>query len=434
MLFSHALVYYLWIAATYYHGNVVHPASFSDVGPFFARMLGHIRDGAMPTFTAAAIYLGFVGIELGLAYVLPGVWVSGLPVPSENGARRRYLCNGVACWYVTLALVAVLHVTGIMPLYALADHLGPMLTVAVIFADATAIATYAITVARRRATRMTGSTIYDFFMGAVLNPFIGRVDLKMFTELRISWMLLFLLTLSAAAKHYAVHGSISMPLCFLVVAHGLYANACQKGEECVPTTWDIFHEKWGWMLIFWNLVGVPWVYSFNAYWILANAPVHHSTAYMTVLFVALFVAYYVWDTAQSQKNRFRMHERGTQVQRKAFPQLPWGTLTNPRVLRTANGGTLLVDGWWQYARKIHYTGDIIMAFTWAFACGYQAALPFLYPVFFFAMITHRAQRDDVRCRKKYGTDWERYRALVPGRFLPQLRRRANDDDEVARAA
>jgi len=31
---------------------------------------------------------------------------------------------------------------------------------------------------------------------------------------------------------------------FMVVAHGLYANACFKGEECIPLTWDIFHEKW----------------------------------------------------------------------------------------------------------------------------------------------------------------------------------------------
>jgi len=35
----------------------------------------------------------------------------------------------------------------------------------------------------------------------------------------------------------------------MLAAHWLYANACQKGEESVPTTWDIFHEKWGWMLV-----------------------------------------------------------------------------------------------------------------------------------------------------------------------------------------
>ena len=49
-----------------------------------------------------------------------------------------------------------------------------------------------------------------------------------------------------------------------------------KGEECIPQTWDIFHEKWsiyypihslrwskhfrwGFMVIFWNFSGVPFV-------------------------------------------------------------------------------------------------------------------------------------------------------------------------------
>jgi hypothetical protein len=32
-----------------------------------------------------------------------------------------------------------------------------------------------------------------------------------------------------------------------------------KGEECIPQTWDMFHEKWGFMVIFWNFAGVPFV-------------------------------------------------------------------------------------------------------------------------------------------------------------------------------
>lgn len=418
MVGSHLLVYYLWISSAYYHGAAVHPTSFTDVGPFLARMGHHIAAGAAPTWRAAAIYGGFLALQLALAYTMPGVWVRGFPVPSENGVQHRYLCNGAVSWYVTLAAVALLHVTGLFRITELADERGPLLTVAVLFADATALAAYVITVARRRQTRMSGNVVYDFFMGAVLNPRLGRVDFKLFTEIRVSWILLFLLTLAAALEHGAVHGFISAPLVFMVVAHGLYTNACMKGEECVPTTWDIFHEKWGWMLIFWNLVGVPWVYSFNSYYLLANGPVRHSTAYMVALFVALGAAYYVWDTAQSQKNRFRMQERGTYVPRRTFPQLPWGTLVRPRVLHTAGGGTLLVDGWWAFARKIHYTADIVMALTWALACGFGGVLPYLYPAFFTAMILHRAGRDERRCREKYGDDWARYCALVPHRFIP----------------
>jgi hypothetical protein len=49
-------------------------------------------------------------------------------------------------------------------------------------------------------------------------------------------------------------------------------------------------------------------------------------------------------------------------------------------------------GWWAYARKIHYTADIIMSFTWAACTGFGAALPYIYPGFFFAMIMHRYGR------------------------------------------
>lgn len=44
--------------------------------------------------------------------------------------------------------------------------------------------------------------------------------------------------------------------------------------------------------------------------------------------------------------------------------LPWQILENPRYLATQRGTPLLTDGWWAYARKIHYTCDIIMGLIW----------------------------------------------------------------------
>jgi delta24(24(1))-sterol reductase len=413
LVLSHLLVYYLWLSIAHFHGGIV------PLSQLFSAATWHqLAGGAAPTLHAALLYFGFLALQLVLAWIMPGVTVEGLPVPSENGRRYRYRCNGAASWYATLLVVAVLHATGLVPLTALADHLGSVLTVAVIFADVVAVLTYVATLAAHKETRMSGNVVYDFFMGAVLNPRLGSLDLKLFTEARVSWILLFLLTLSAAAKHYQLHGVLSGPMIFLVLAHGLYTNACLKGEECIPTTWDIFHEKWGWMLIFWNLVGVPYVYCFNSYFLVDNGPIEHSPVYMALLFALLLGAYYVWDTSQSQRNRFRMQLRGTFVRRRTFPQLPWGTLRNPRYLTTAGGGTLLIDGWWRYARKIHYSADIVMAFTWALACGFSGALPFLYPAFFFVMIMHRAQRDERRCRAKYGADWDRYLEIVPKRFVP----------------
>ena len=257
-------------------------------------------------------------------------------------------------------------------------------------------------------------------MGAWLNPRIGPLDLKMWAEVRVSWLTLFLLTLGAAAHQHATYGTISTPMIFMIIAHFLYTNACMKGEECIPTTWDIFYEKWGWMLIFWNLAGVPFVYCFNSMYIASRPPFEHSALYTAFCFVLLVGAYYVWDTAQSQRNRFRMQLNGSYVKRKAFPQLPWGTLENPRYLETKAGSKLLVDGWWRYARKIHYTADVAMALSWGLICGFDHFLPYLYVSFFVVMILHRAGRDIARCKRKYGDDWDRYCDEVPYLFIPYV--------------
>ena len=59
------------------------------------------------------------------------------------------------------------------------------------------------------------------------------------------------------------------------MAHFLYANACSKGEEMIVTTWDMYYEKWGFMLIFWNMAGVPLSYCHCTIY-LAN---HHPDEY-----------------------------------------------------------------------------------------------------------------------------------------------------------
>ena len=48
-------------------------------------------------------------------------------------------------------------------------------------------------------------------------------------------------------------------MAFMCLATWLYLNACCKGEELIPQTWDMFHEKWGFLVIFWNFAGVPFV-------------------------------------------------------------------------------------------------------------------------------------------------------------------------------
>jgi delta24(24(1))-sterol reductase len=96
---------------------------------------------------------------------------------------------------------------------------------------------YAQAIIRGRTHRLTGYPIYDFFMGAELNPRIGILDFKMFYEVRIPWFILFFITASVAARQYETYGYVSAEVVFLMGAHFIYANTCAKSEQLIITSW-----------------------------------------------------------------------------------------------------------------------------------------------------------------------------------------------------
>jgi delta24(24(1))-sterol reductase len=85
---------------------------------------------------------------------------------------------------------------------------------------------------------MTGVFLYDFFMGAELNPRLLKwLDFKMFFEVRMPWFILFFMSLAAATKQYEEYGYVAPEIAFVLMAHFLYANACCKGEQLITTSW-----------------------------------------------------------------------------------------------------------------------------------------------------------------------------------------------------
>ncbi|KAG1540173.1 hypothetical protein G6F50_014401 [Rhizopus delemar] len=189
--------------------------------------------------------MGFVVYSAICAYFMPGPVVQGLPLPSLKGNTLKYLCNGLSSWYLTLFLSAVLHVTGVFRLTAIIDNFGSIMTVAIIWGFTMSTLVFLSGFITGNQHRMSGNLIYDFFMGSILNPRIGHLDLKMWAETRVPWPVLFYTSVSCAIKQYELSGSVSAPIAFMVLAHWLYCNALQKGEECIPASWDIFYEKDG---------------------------------------------------------------------------------------------------------------------------------------------------------------------------------------------
>ncbi|THW74833.1 mannan endo-1,6-alpha-mannosidase [Aureobasidium pullulans] len=184
----------------------------------------------------------------------------------------------------------------------------------------------------------------------------------------------------------------------------------------------MYFEKWGFMLIFWNLAGVPLSYCHCTLYIANHDPseYHWPTWALVLLFITYLFVYWIWDTANSQKNMFRAQERGVALNRKTFPQLPWKAVENPVFIKTRTGDSILCDGWYGKARKIHYTCDLFFALSWGAITGFHSPFPWFYPFFFSCMIVHRAIRDIQKCRAKYGDAWMEYEKRVPWLFIPGL--------------
>jgi len=257
-------------------------------------------------------------------------------------------------------------------------------------------------------------------MGAILNPRIGPIDLKMWAEVRIPWVIVFFLSVSGGCKQYEELGYVTPNMAFMILATWLYLNACAKGEECIPQTWDMYHEKWGFMVIFWNFAGVPFSYIYSIVYMARQDPSKYQfpTFVYVLMFTTLLTAYYVWDSSMSQKSRFKMQTQGITKFRNTFPQLPWSIVKNPTYIQTAHGNRLLTSGWWKYSRKPNYVADWIMSFLWGGIIGSTTIIPYFYSVFFITVLVHRCGRDFDRCAMKYGKDWERYCQIVKWKFIP----------------
>lgn len=136
---------------------------------------------------------------------------------------------------------------------------------------------------------------------------------------------------------------------------------------------DMYFEKLGFMLTFWNMAGVPFSYCHCALYLASHDPSEYQWSIFP--FVALCVGYlffyWVWDTANGQKNGFRQMERGQLLDRKTWPRLPWLVIRNPKAIETTTGDRIMVDGWFGIVRKPHYTADMYFAISWALITGFR---------------------------------------------------------------
>jgi len=384
------LVYYLWVCVEFHQGRLVLPS---------ADDLARIPP---PTLESVSIFAFWLVFQALLQIVAPGKWQEGQPL--ADGTRLRYRMNGWTSFCVTIGLFYLAVAMEWIPRTLLYDQFGPLLTTANLFAYAFSLLLYLFGQKQRR----TGRCSHDYFLGVTLNPRLGNFDWKFFLESRpglTGWVLVN--SSLAAEQQIRNNGVLTTPMCLVFAFQFLYVADYFWHEEAILTTWDIKHENLGWMLVWGNLVWVPFTYTLQAHYLVSHT--HELSWWGTGGLVTLnLLGYAVFRGANWQKHQFRKN-----------PEAPiWGK--KPEFIRTQHGSLLLTSGWWGIARHMNYLGDLTMALAWCLPCLFESPLPYFYFVYFLILLLLRERRDHEACREKYGQDWDAYCRKVRWRIVPYV--------------
>ena len=355
--------------------------------------------GATSVLLALLAYSAFFFAMLLTARVLPGRRVLGFPQP--DGQRKTYRLNGLAQFaLVHFIVIGATLVCGASLAPLVTTWFWPLFVAANLFSLVWTVVLY--TGARARGIASDQGLLKDLWLGRELNPTWRGVDLKVFAY-QPSLIGLGLLIAGFAYAQHEQLGHLTPQMLAYQAFWWLYLFTHYRDEPGVLSMYDVIAEKFGFMLVWGDLVLVPFFYCTAGWYLLAN-PEPVATPTLLALIASFTLGLWVFRGANKQKHSFKVNPAAK----------IWGEA--PRLL----GGRLLVSGWWGVGRKINYTGELTVYFSIAALAGWTHIGPFLVPLWLLALLLHRAWRDEQRCSAKYGELWQEYRRVVPARMLPGL--------------
>ena len=351
------------------------------------------------------IPLAVYGALLVLHLALPARRVKGYVTDERTGEPLRYRLNGPLVLCVTIGLCWLAGRYGLVTWDFLWIHrvqsaagacaLGLLFTVAVVL-----------------TAPPTGKGLWaDLYLGRRTNPqaLSGRLDAKMSLYLAGAIML-ELNVLSFAAHEGQVNGGVVAPGVVLYAAlFSFFVAEYLWFEEVHLYTYDFVAERVGFKLGWGCLAFYPFFYPVGL-WSAARFPDPGAPRWLLALAAGVFCG--GW-----------MLSRGANLQKFTFKTQPsrrFLGLFEPTAIGSGER-RLLCSGFWGLARHINYLGELGMAVGLTLALGRPLdPWPWIYPLYYVALLVPRQADDDRRCQAKYGPLWDEYCRRVPYRIIPGI--------------
>jgi delta14-sterol reductase len=343
---------------------------------------------------AALGLLAFLAALFAAAKYLPGRDVEGREEP--GGTRFRYRINGMATFILVNVIVATGTLVFDLSLAPLVEHFWALF----VTANAVAFAFAGWLHRRASATRARTATFGEAIVGLELNPRALGVDLKLWAY-EPSLIGLGLLVAAFGYEQFERYGEITPQMGLWLVGWWIYLATHYYQQAFLLSIFDVIEEKFGLMLVWGDFVLVPFFYSIGGWWLLDRLE-PMSTGALFGIAVLYAASLWMFRGANAQKWRFKQDPRAR----------IWGKPAETL------GGRLLVSGWWGLGRHLNYTGEIGVYLALTLTTGFGSWVPYLLPLWLLLLLSHRAGRDDRRCRAKYGPLWGAYRAHTPTRMFP----------------
>jgi delta14-sterol reductase len=336
--------------------------------------------------------------------LLPGRWVTGYATKANSSEKLKYHLNGLLVLCTVVIGWVFLCYSGLMPWDWFYQYRWFCLLGAIIFGLAFSM------IIVLKSTPVQKSFFADFYLGRLENPQLwgGRVDAKMWLYL-VGATMLELNVLSFTAHHTILYGAQA--------SSGIYVTAALLTffvidyltfEEVHLYTYDLFAEKVGFKLGWGCIAFYPFFYAIPL-WSTVSLTSYQTPGFLQVLYALIF--FFGWGLS-----------RGANLQKYHFKKNPTRAFLGitPETI-TDGQKSLLVNGFWGLSRHINYLGEILMATGIVLSVVHPLLFwPWLYPLYYVALLFPRQLDDDKRCGLKYGELWSRYKKQVPYKIIPYI--------------